>query len=68
MAGRVGEAARAAGLTKHQLAEQTGIPYPTLRRRLEVRPDLFTVDELVRIAEATGTDFAWLASGEAVAA
>jgi hypothetical protein len=63
VADRVREAANNAGLSTLGLAELAGIPYPTLQRRLKLKPEYFTVDELVRISEATHTDFSWLASG-----
>lgn len=67
---RVREATETAGLSLNRLAALTGIPAPTLRRRVTAGPGLFTVDEITRIAEATGQPFGWLIAGietEAVA-
>jgi transcriptional regulator with XRE-family HTH domain len=60
---RVNKARRDAGYTVEQLAEATGIPLRTLRRRLEHRPDLFTVAELEQVAEATHTTIGDLVTG-----
>lgn len=67
LAVRVNAVRRGAGLTVEKLAHETGIPYSTLRRRLEKNPHQFTVDELARIAAATGVPFEALLVG-AVAA
>lgn len=68
VAARVREALADAGISINRLADLTGIPYPTLRRHIKVTPALLTLDELNRIADATGADFAFLASGLQVAA
>jgi hypothetical protein len=47
------------------LSETTGIPYPTLRRRLERKPDAFTLGELFHIAEALHTSVHTLISSDA---
>lgn len=64
-ADRVHEARREAGLTTLQLSERTGIAYTTLRRRLLSTPEQFTLDEIDRIAEATGAPFEWIVIGPA---
>lgn len=52
------EAARVtAGRTKRWLSETTGIPYPTLNRKLTVSPEAFTVQDVSRIADALAVDF-----------
>lgn len=63
VANRVHEALNGAGLSINKLSELAGIPYPTLRRRIKVQPQFFTVDEIARIAAVTGVDFAYLAAG-----
>lgn len=60
---RVRQAAETAGLSPNRLATLSGIPAPTLRRRVDKVPGLFTVDEISRIAEATGQPFGWLIAG-----
>ena len=40
--------------TKKAIADETGIPYPTLNRKIAGKRD-FTLSELLSIAEATGT-------------
>jgi len=49
---RVQELRKQAGRSTQWLADRTGIPYSTLRRRLEVAPENFTLKELHRIADA----------------
>lgn len=68
VAERVRVALDGAGLSINRTSELTGIPYPTLRRRIKVQPEFFTVDELARIAAVTGVDFAYLAAGTAAVA
>ena len=43
-----------AGRTKRAVADETGIPYPTLNRKISGKRD-FTLSELLSIAEATNT-------------
>lgn len=68
VADRVRAAYEQAGLSPNRLAALTGMSHPTLRRRLESTPHLFTVDELVRIADATGVHWGYLLTGNEVAA
>lgn len=68
VAERVRGALSDAGLSINRLSELTGIPYPTLRRRIKVQPEYFTVDEIARIADVTGVEFAFLAAGAAAVA
>lgn len=60
---RVNAARKDAGYSVEQLADATGIPLRTLRRRLEHRPDLFTVAELEQVAEVTHTTIDFLVTG-----
>ena len=50
-ANAIATALAAAGATKVALSEATGIPYPTLNRKLAAHRD-FTLSELLSIAEA----------------
>jgi uncharacterized protein (DUF2384 family) len=52
LSGKVEEARRVAGFTVEELADATDISTRTLRRRLG-HPQGFTLDELIRIADAT---------------
>lgn len=52
LAARVERARRGAGMTVEELSEATDIPQRTLARRLQ-HPLGFSLDELVRIADAT---------------
>lgn len=61
---RIQAARKAAGLTVEQLAESSGIALRTLRRRLEQRPELFTLQEIDAVAEATGTTVEQLVTGQ----
>lgn len=49
----VREAIRSDGRTKLSLSEETGIPYPTLNRKLAAKTE-FRFSELLAIAEALG--------------
>lgn len=67
VAKRIRDAREEDGRSERWLAEQAGIPYPTLRRKLNQRPDNLTLDELIRIARALRINIAYLASEPAVA-
>ncbi|MDQ0894469.1 helix-turn-helix domain-containing protein [Agromyces ramosus] len=67
VAKRIREAREGDGRSERWLAEETGIPYPTLRRKLNQRPDNLTLDELIRITRALRLNVAELASEPAVA-
>lgn len=47
----VNDAITDSGRTKRSIAEETGIPYPTLNRKLSGKTD-FTLSELFLLAEA----------------
>ena len=49
----VREAIKSDGRTKLSLSEETGIPYPTLNRKLAAKTE-FRFSELLAIAEALG--------------
>lgn len=54
---RITAALRDADQSQHWLANATGIPLTTRRRRLVSAGDSFTLDELARIAVALDVDF-----------
>ena len=55
VAAAVEAAMKSAGESELSLSNKTGIPCPTLRRRLQCVTS-FTIDELDRIADALGVD------------
>jgi transcriptional regulator with XRE-family HTH domain len=55
VAAAVREAMTARGFTQEQLSAATGIPQPTLSRRLSGLRKAFDVDELADVAAALGT-------------
>lgn len=60
VASRIDAARKAAGMSELKLAEQTAIPYTTLRRKLRGRK-AFDIDEVVLVADALKVDFVdWL--------
>jgi DNA-binding Xre family transcriptional regulator len=44
-------------LTRNALAVQAGIPASSFNRKLDIRPELFTLKDLGDIAEALGVQF-----------
>ena len=58
----VRKAMTASGMSINGLAEETGIPYATLYRRINAVGAGFSVSELVAIARVLGTSFAELAA------
>ena len=52
-AAAIRDAIRATGRTKVAISEETGIPYPTLNRKVAGKGD-FTLSELLSIADAIG--------------
>lgn len=68
VAKRIRDAREADGRSERWLAEQSGIPYPTLRRKLNQRPDNLTLDDLIRITRALRLNIAHLASEPAAVA
>lgn len=60
--GAVDAARREAGVTKTWLAQRTGIPYPSLVRKIAGRTE-FVLSELFLIAEALGVTPASLIAG-----
>ncbi len=57
LANRIEAARMAAGLTLRDLSDTSGIAYPTLRRKLQNKPDSFTMFEVAALARALGASF-----------
>lgn len=56
-ANRLQTARNEAGESYRHLAATTGIPEATLRRKLTLRPDLLTIQELSTLCDALNIDF-----------
>lgn len=63
LANRIEAARKDAGKTYTWLAETTGIPYSSLRRKLIVNPDTIAAVDISRIARALDVSFTSLAGG-----
>lgn len=57
LAERIEEARIEAGLSHRDLSDRSGIAYSTLRRKLQVTPDLLTVKDTAAIAFVLEADF-----------
>jgi lambda repressor-like predicted transcriptional regulator len=62
LATRIKAATKSAGLTTKALSDTTGIPYSTLNRKLDIKPETFTVQEITKISVALGVGFDTLLS------
>lgn len=56
-ANRLQSAREEAGISYRKLADTTGIPEATLRRKLTTRSDLLTINELSLICDALSVEF-----------
>ena len=52
LADQIENARTSRGMTIRDLSDTSGIPYPTLRRKLQNGPDLFNVREVSALASA----------------